>query len=166
MTRAEALRDLVARGRQFDAARLHTLADELGLPLSDILVIAGHPVPAHLLPPARDREILEEFAYRVTFCDHARLEALENYVSCLALSNPASAPEGPEDAEATASGMDRFARIFSGFLRNRGFGVRELPFAGLSRVTVKGMMGSGWPKLQQLNAMAGPLGWSVEDWPL
>ncbi|MDL4773732.1 MULTISPECIES: hypothetical protein [Thermomonosporaceae] len=163
MTRAEALRDLVARGKQFDAARLRALADELGLPLSDILVIAGHPVPALLLPPARDREVLKEFAYRVTFCDHARLGSLEDYVSCPALGNPASAAEVPEDAEATPSGMDRFARIFSGFLRNRGFGVRELPFAGLSRVTINGMMRAGWHNMQQLKAMTGPLGWSVED---
>ncbi|MEU5993849.1 hypothetical protein ABZ806_33170 [Spirillospora sp. NPDC047418] len=163
MTRAEVLRDLVARGRQFDAARLHALAEELSLPASDIFVIAGHSVPAHLLPPDRDRKVMREFAYRVTYCDHAQLASLKDFVSSLASTSPAPAAEIPEDAEAAPPGMSGFPRIFNGLLHNRGFGVSELPFAGLSQSTINGMLSGRWYSLQQLKAMAGPLGWNFED---
>ncbi|MEU8800572.1 hypothetical protein [Spirillospora sp. NPDC048819] len=163
MARAEVLRDLVARGRQFDAARLHSLADELNLPISDVFVIAGHPVPAHLLPPARDREVMREFAYRVTYCDHALLASLTDFVSNLVSTTPAPAAEMPVDAEVAPPGTSGFPRILSGLLRNRGFGLSELPFAGLSRSTINGMLSGRWYSLRQLKAMAGPLGWTSED---
>ncbi|MFI0406191.1 hypothetical protein [Actinomadura sp. 3N508] len=164
MTRAEVLRDLVARGREFDTARLHELADELGLPISDLFVIAGHPVPARLLPPDRDREVMRDFAYRVTFCDHAQLSSLRDFVSCLASTNPARAGELPRDAEAAPIGVDGFPRIFDGLLRNRGFRrVPDLPFTGMSRSTINGMLSGRWYSLPQLKTIAGPLGWEFAD---
>jgi hypothetical protein len=163
MTRAEVLRDLVARRRRFDATRLHALADELDLPLSDIFVVAGHPVPAHLLPPDRDRRILREFAYRVTRCDHARLATLEGFVSRLVSTGPAPPTEPREEVEPPPPSTDEFGKIFAGLLRNRGFGLTELPFTGLSRTTIRGMMDGTWYSPHQLKAMSGPLGWRYED---
>ncbi|MFC5753643.1 hypothetical protein [Actinomadura rugatobispora] len=157
MTRAELLRALVATGRRYEPARLHELAAELDLPVSDLFVIAGRPVPAHLLPPDRDREVMREFAYRVTYCDHARLASLEDFVTGLA-----SAAETPDEMEA-ASDMDGLPRILDGLLRNRGFGAGELPFTGLARSTINGMLSGRWHNLRQLHAMAGPLGWELED---
>ncbi|GAA2417331.1 hypothetical protein GCM10010191_29880 [Actinomadura vinacea] len=59
--------------------------------------------------------------------------------------------------------MGGFAGILDGLMRNRGFGMREMPFAGLSRGTIHGMPKGRYQTLQQLNAMAGPLGWRFED---
>ncbi|MER7365130.1 hypothetical protein [Nonomuraea wenchangensis] len=163
MTRAEMLSNLVVEGRRYDLAKLRELAAELDLPLADVLVVAEHPVPACLLPPPRDGRALCEFAYRVTHCDHAQLASLEASVSRL-VSADSSSGRGVSDAgAATASDRDGFAGVLDGLLRNRGFGVMELPFAGLSRSTINGMLNGRWHTLQQLKAMAGPLGWRYED---
>ncbi|MFJ8104819.1 hypothetical protein [Streptomyces sp. NPDC096132] len=163
MRRAEVLRELVAQGRSHSPERIHELAADLGLLAADLFVIAGRPVPAHLLPPARDAEVLREFTYRVTFCGHAQLASLQEFVLSQASAGPGPAPEVPHDARSAPSGTDRFADILDGFLRNRGLGIRELPFAGLSVSTIRGMLGGRFHNLQQLKAMAGPLGWTLED---
>ena len=49
---------------------------------SDLMVIAGHPVPAELRPPERDRQVVREFAYRVTFCDHPQMGARRSSTRC------------------------------------------------------------------------------------
>jgi hypothetical protein len=48
-------------------------------------------------------------------------------------------------------------------MRNRGLGVREFPFVGLSMSTITGMLRGRWHRLSQLQAVAGPLGWRVKD---
>ncbi|MDX3539301.1 hypothetical protein PV721_34255 [Streptomyces sp. MB09-01] len=56
--------------------------------------------------------------------------------------------------------------VFNGLLRNRGFGIKELPFAGLSRSTLLGMVSDWRPtphRRYQLCAIAGPLGWRLPD---
>lgn len=169
MERAEALQDLVAAGAATDPARCVELAAEYGMLVSDLLVVAGHPVPEHLRPPPRDREALREFAYRVTFCDHAQLALLETIVLSLPNVNPYfTRPTESQSAEADAAkpGADRFAHILDGLMRNRGFGLRELPFTGLSQSTIKGMLahGEGSPsQLMQLKAMSAVLGWTFAD---
>ncbi|MEJ8646016.1 hypothetical protein WKI68_41935 [Streptomyces sp. MS1.HAVA.3] len=50
MERAHFLSNLAANGTDITAQRLTELATELDLPAADLLVIAGHPVPAELLP--------------------------------------------------------------------------------------------------------------------
>jgi hypothetical protein len=163
MTRAEVLRDLTATGREHDPARLRRLAAELGLPASDMFVVAGRPVPAHLLPPARDHQIMREFAYRVTFCDHAQLASLEAFVSALSSPGPTPTSDVPHDVTAAPPGTDGFASVLAGLMRNRGFGLHEMPFTGLAKSTINGMLKGRWHNLTQLKAMAGPLGWRVED---
>ena len=158
MTRAVVLRDLMANGTGFGPERLRATAVELGLPLADVLVVAGQPVPAELLPPERDPEILRAFTYRVTYCDHRQLAVLEEFVRSLAAESPAAGV-----ARDAAPGPDRFADIFNGLLRNRGLGRRELPFAGLSMSTIVGLQQGRWHNLKQLAAMAGPLGWQLAD---
>ena len=76
MTRAEVLRDLLDHGRDYDMPRLEESAVELGLPMADVLVVGGQPVPGHLLPPDRDNDVVREFVYRVTYCNHPQLAAL------------------------------------------------------------------------------------------
>ena len=83
MTRAEVLRDLVVNGHGRSHESLYELAGQLGLPAADVFVIAGQPVPARLLSPARDPEVFHAFTYRVTFCNHAQLAALESFVLSL-----------------------------------------------------------------------------------
>ncbi|MFI9784963.1 hypothetical protein ACIHEI_15860 [Kitasatospora sp. NPDC051984] len=51
-------------------------------------------------------------------------------------------------------------------IHNRGFGLRELPFMGLSRSTLPSMVESWEPSPHhryQLCAIAGPLGWTLPD---
>lgn len=157
------LRALVAKGREYDSARLHELGTALGLPASDLFVVAGRSVPAHLLPPARDSEIVRDFTYRVTFCDHAQLAFLEGFVSVLASAGSASATDMAHDLEAAPPAMEGFSAVLDGLMRNRGLGIREMPFTGLSVSTINGMLSGRWHSLQQLKAMAGPLGWRFED---
>jgi hypothetical protein len=56
-----------------------------------------------------------------------------------------------------------FPAVLRGLLDNRGFGIREFPFVGLSRSTIRGMLGGAWHRLLQVQAVAGPLGWRVAD---
>ena len=58
--------------------------------------------------------------------------------------------------------VDPFPAILQDLMDNRGLGVLEFPFVGLSRSTVVGMLRRGWHRLSQLHAVAGPLGWCVE----
>ncbi|MFI6903949.1 hypothetical protein ACIBKY_21985 [Nonomuraea sp. NPDC050394] len=157
MPRAEMLSKLAIEGRRYDLARLREVAEELDLPIADTLAVAGLSVPARLLPPPRDHRALREFAYRVTHCDHAQLASLEAYVARLAPADVAQ-----EDGVPTASAEAGFANILAGLIRNRGFGVMELPFTGLSRSTINGMLSGRRHTLQQLKAISGPLGWKFE----
>lgn len=128
-------------------------------------MVAGHPVPAELRPPERDAEVLKRFARRISHCDHARLAALEAFVRSLpriAASGPAGEPPwlGRRPAET------RFAAVLGELIRNRGFGIPELPFMGLSFSTLYGMVWRWGPSphnVQQLCAVAGPLGWTLPD---
>ncbi|MGW4465269.1 hypothetical protein [Micromonospora sp. NPDC004704] len=159
MRRAEVLHDLLGKGRGYDMPRMETLAAELGLPVADVLVVGGNPVPGDLLPPDRDRKVMRAFTYRVTYCNHPQLAALREFL--LALPVEGAAPE-PWPARDPAD-QDPFPAILHGLMRNRGFGVYEFPFVGLSISTIRGMLGGAWHRLSQLQAVAGPLGWSTED---
>ncbi|GAA1405251.1 hypothetical protein GCM10009662_35160 [Catellatospora coxensis] len=159
MTRARVLRDLLESGRDHDTSRLEEVAVELGLPLADVLVVAGRPVPGSLLPPERDGEVMREFGYRVTFCGHPQLAALGEFLSSMPdegaapESRPARDPADPKP----------FAAVLDGLLRNRGLGLRELPFVGLALPTIRRMLGGGGQSLPALQQVAGPLGWRLED---
>ena len=159
MRRTEVLRDLLDNGRDYDTPRLEQLAAEFRLPVADVLVVAGHPVPGYLLPPDRDKDVMRAFTYRVMYCNHPQLAALREFL--LALPNEGATPE-PRQARDPAD-PDPFPAILSDLMRNRGFGVREFPFVGLSMTTVVGMLRGKWHWLSQLQAVAGPLGWSMED---
>jgi hypothetical protein len=134
---------------------------------SDLLVIAGHPVPAELRPPERDHQVVREFAYRVTFCDHSQMATLKAFIHTLPTAGPHTAtpaePLGMRDLHPDAS---RFATILRGLLHNRGFGPRELPFVVLSLSTIMERLTRDrhdehrWPTLSKL---AGPLGWKFQD---
>jgi hypothetical protein len=157
------LRVLLDEGRAQPPLRLAELAGALGLPLADVLVVAGHPVPGHLLPPDRDREVMRAFTYRVTYCKHRELTALRQFL--LALPDERLAQSGPQRTRPARdpADPDPFPAILRGLLDNRGFGLREFPFVGLSRSTIKGMLYGVWHRLSQLQAVAGPLGWRVAD---
>jgi hypothetical protein len=159
VTRTEVLRELRDAGRDYNTPRLEELAAELGLPVADVLLVAGHPVPGHLLPPDRDKNVMRAFTYRVTYCNHPQLAALREFL--LALPDEGAAAE-PRPARDPAD-PEPFPAILDGLMRNRGFGLREFPFVGLSMSTVKGMLNGAWHRLSQLQAMAGPLCWSLED---
>ncbi|MFF3837677.1 hypothetical protein [Streptomyces sp. NPDC001930] len=168
MERTDILRGLAARGADTSPQRLSDLAAELGIPVADLFVVAGHPVPSELLPPARDAEATGEFAYRVSHCGHAQLTALEEFVrslprvATLEPPAPSAQPDSPCGGPAGSGG----STVFNGLLRNRGFGIDELPFLGLSRSTLR-TMSSRWEpsphRRFQLCAVAGPLGWTLPD---
>ncbi|MFC4072789.1 hypothetical protein [Actinoplanes subglobosus] len=159
MTRVELLRELRDNGRRLTTSRLEKCAGELDLPLADVLVVAGHAVPGHLLPPNRDLNVLRAFAYRVTYCSHTQLAELQRFVS--ALPNKGAPPE-PRPARSQAD-HDPFPAVLQGLMGNRGLGLRELPFVGLSLSTIRGMLGGAWHRLPQLQAVSGPLGWRTAD---
>ena len=159
MTRTEVLRDLLDNGRDLPPARLAELAAELGLPLADVLLVGGHPVPGRLLPPDRDREVMREFAYRVTYCHHAQLAALCEFLRGLPDVDTASETRPARDR----ADADPFPAVLHGLMANRGFGPKEFPFVGLSMSTIRGMLGGAWHKLSQLQAAAGPLAWKTAD---
>ncbi|WP_042435964.1 hypothetical protein [Streptacidiphilus anmyonensis] len=165
MERATTLGSLATRGEAVAPQRLAELAAEFDIPVADLLVVAGHPVPEELLPPERDGKAVRAFAYRVSHCGHAQLTVLDDYVRSL----PRVAPAGgfvqttsPRHPPATTG----FAAVLGGLIRNRGFGIRELPFMGLSLSTLYGMTSHWGPsphRPQQLCAVAGPLGWTLSD---
>lgn len=165
MERAIILSSLAASGTGTAPQRLTELAAELDIPAADLLVVAGHPVPAELLPPERDARVMRQFAYRVSYCNHSRLAALEAFVRSLprvAAREPFVQPAWPGRRPAET----RFAAVLGALIRNRGFGIRELPFMGLSLSTLHGMMWRWDPsphRRQQLSAVAGPLGWTLPD---
>ncbi|MFC9947800.1 hypothetical protein [Streptomyces pratensis] len=108
---------------------------------------------------------MRQFAYLVSYCDHAQLAALEAFVRTLpraATPGPFVQPPwpGPRPAET------RLAAVLGALIRNRGFRIRELPFMGLSRSTLHSMVrrcDPGPHRRQQLSAVAGPLGWNLPD---
>lgn len=159
VTRVELLRELRDNGRRFTTSRLEKCAGELDLPLADVLVVAGQAVPGHLLPPDRDLNVLRAFAYRVTYCNHTQLAELQRFVS--ALPNLGTPPE-PRPARSPTD-RDPFPAVLQGLMDNRGLGLREFPFVGLSLSTIRGMLGGAWHRLPQLQAVAGPLGWRTAD---
>ncbi|MEU4238224.1 hypothetical protein [Actinoplanes sp. NPDC026619] len=159
MTRAGILRDLLDNGRDHDAPRLAELARVLGLPVADVLVVGGHPVPGQLLPPDREKKVLREFTYRVTYCDHPQLAALCAFLDGMPDERPPAEARPARDL----AGVDPFPGVLRGLMSNRGFGVLEFPFVGLSRSTIAGMLGGAWHQLSQLQEVAGPLGWRPGD---
>lgn len=68
MERTTILSSLAASGTDTAPQRLTELAAELDIPAADLLVVAGKPVPAKLLPPKRDAGVMRQFAYRVSYC--------------------------------------------------------------------------------------------------
>ncbi|RSM84892.1 hypothetical protein DMH04_18670 [Kibdelosporangium aridum] len=144
-------------GPSYEPARLYELAAELDLLVSDVLVVAGHPVPARLRPPARDRDVMRAFARQFVTADHARLASVKNLIVAMASTNPA--PEGPASAPAGRA----FHEIFTGLLRNRGLDARSMPFTGLSVSTIYGVAEGRSHSLQQLSVVAGPLAWQFDD---
>jgi hypothetical protein len=165
MERATILRDLATSGSDAVPQRLTELAVELRIPAADLFVVAGHPVPAELLPPERDATATRQFAYRVSCCDHAQLAALETFVRSLP-RDPAPEPLTRLTSPSGRPPETRLAAVLGALIRNRGFGIRELPFMGLSRSTLLGMVSRCDPsphRRQQLSAMAGPLGWTLPD---
>lgn len=165
MERAIILSSLAASGTDTAPQRLTELAAELDIPAADLLVVAGHPVPAELLPPERDAGVMRQFAYRVSHCDHSQLATLEAFVRSMprvAAPEPFVPPVWPGRRPAET----RLAAALGGLIRNRGFGIRELPFMGLSLSTLHGMVWRWDPsphRRQQLSAVAGPLGWTLPD---
>lgn len=165
MERATILSSLAASGTDTAPQRLTELAAELDIPAADLLVVAGHPVPAELLPPERDAGVMRQFAYRVSHCDHSQLAALEAFVRSLprvVSPGPFVQPTWPGRRPAET----RLAATLGALIRNRGFGIRELPFMGLAHSTLLGMMWRCDPsphRRQQLSAVAGPLGWRLPD---
>lgn len=168
MQRADLIRDLVVRGTETSADRCRDLAAELGLLVSDVLTIAGHPVPPELLPPDRDARVFKAVALKFCICDHETMPALLDFIRDLPV--PALDPTPRADADRkvfTRPDAGHFARILDGFLRNRGFTHANLPFMGLARSTIVGAMLSEDHRSEhrwfQLSQMAGPLGWRFED---
>jgi len=167
MERADILRDLVARGTDTDPARCVELAAELGMLASDLLVLAGHPVPSDLLPPERDLRVMREFASHVTCCDHAQMAALGAFIRQLPSADPRSSPATAAPRRVYAQpDAGHFAKVLDGLLRNRGFGLKELPFMGLSISTILGVLThdrQSEHRWFQLSNLAGPLGWRFRD---
>jgi hypothetical protein len=165
--RTDILRELVARGTDTDPARCVELAAELDMLASDLFVVAGHPVPADLLPPERDPQVMKEFAYRATFCNHAQMAALEEFVHSLPHLDPEPllSPVAPRRVYAQPDAGPS-PRVLDGLMRNRGFGIKELPFTGLSMSTIYHALTHDrhsehrWYRLSNL---AGPLGWKFLD---
>ncbi|MGW4652022.1 hypothetical protein [Kitasatospora sp. NPDC004289] len=168
MERTTALRGIAANGSRLTPEELARKATELELPLADLYVLAGRQVPDGLLPPERDAEVAREFGYRASLCGHGALAELEEFVRGL----PRLAAPGPFTQSGV--GHDRpygpgFATVFAGLMRNRGFGIRSLPFVGLSRSTLVQMVrnyedeGMKPHHEYQLCAVAGVLGWTLRD---
>jgi hypothetical protein len=102
---------------------------------------------------------MREFTYRVTYCNHPQLAALHEFLLALPHEGAASEPWPARDP----TDPDPFPAILGGLMHSRGFGVREFPFVALSRSTIRGMLHGAWHSLPQLQKVAGPLGWRLED---
>jgi hypothetical protein len=128
-----------------DPARCTELAVSLGMLVSDLLVVAGHPVPADLLPPKRDARVIKEFAYRTANCDHAQIAALVEFIRLPpdAAPDPSLPPTAPRKVYWRPE-ASYLATVLDGLIRNRGFTPWELPFIGLSMSTIFGLL-SGVP---------------------
>ncbi|MFE2878249.1 hypothetical protein ACFXG6_17875 [Streptomyces roseus] len=75
---------------------------------------------------------------------------------------PLTQPTSPYGAPAES----RLGAVLNGLIRNRGFGVGELPFVALSRSTLHHMVADWGPsphRRHQLCAMSGVLGWRLPD---
>ncbi|MHA6762662.1 hypothetical protein [Streptacidiphilus sp. PAMC 29251] len=167
MERADILRDLTAKGADTAPQHLADLSERLGILTSDLLVVAGQPVPAELLPPERDARVLKELAYRASYCDHAQLAALESFVEALPRGGQdTSPPSAASRVPLARPDAGPFAAVLAGLLRNRGFGPRELPFLGLALSTIYGALTFDRPdehRWFRLSRLAGPLGWRLPD---
>ncbi|MCX4807962.1 hypothetical protein ACFWWM_22805 [Streptomyces sp. NPDC058682] len=101
----------------------------------------------------------------MSHCDHAQLAALEAFVRSLPrLPAPGVFVQPPWPYSRPAE--TRLAAVLGGLIRNRGFGIRELPFVGLSFSTLNEMVRRSDPsphRWQLLSAVAGPLGWTLPD---
>ncbi|MFF4341908.1 hypothetical protein ACFY00_18480 [Kitasatospora sp. NPDC001540] len=173
--RLAALRALATEGSALPPGRLAALAAELDLPLADLYVVAGREVPDELLPPEREDRVLRGFAERVSHCDHGQLAAIEAYVRALPPVPDAPRPTAPPPFFAGPGGARRaepppaergFAVTLLGMFRNRGFSLGSLPFMGLSRSTVTGLVRSWVPnqhRRYQLLGLTGPLGWPLPE---
>jgi hypothetical protein len=166
--RADILRNLVARGSDTDPARCAEIAADLGLLTSDVLGVAGQPVPADLLPPERDARVTKEFAYRASYCNHAQMAELTDFIRGLPVAAQEPSPPLPSERKIRAHpDAGHFATVLHEMMRNRGFGPGELPFMGLSLSTIYGSMLTHDRRDEhrwfQLSNIAGPLGWRFED---
>ncbi|MFK0238604.1 hypothetical protein [Streptomyces vinaceus] len=165
MERADILSSLAASGADTAPEVLTDLAAEFDIPAADLLVIAGHPVPAELLPPQRDAAIMKQFAYRVSHCDHAQLALLADFVRAQPRLD-AVAPFVQSTSPYFTPAESGLGAVFNGMIRNRGFGAKELPFVGLSLSTLFGMVSDWRPtpnRRYELCAIAGLLGWRLPD---
>ncbi|MBY8876167.1 hypothetical protein [Actinacidiphila acidipaludis] len=168
MERTRILEELAGRGTDTNAARCAEIAADLGLLRSDVLAVAGHPVPPELLPPVRDARVMREFAYRAGHCDHARMAALTDFIRSLPAPPPDPSPRPEPDRKVQAHpDAGPFAAVLDALIRHRGFGVPELPFMGLSLSTIRGSMlrfdRRDQHRWYRLANVAGPLGWRFED---
>jgi hypothetical protein len=166
--RADILRDLVAWGTKTTPERCTEVAADLGLLTCDVLTIAGHPVPAGLLPPQREARVMREFAYCASHCDHVQMAALIDFIRTQPVALPDPSLPAPAERKVYAHpDAGHFAVMLDGLLRNRGFGPGELPFTGLSLATIYHSMLThdlrSEHRRYQLGDMAGPLGRRVED---
>ena len=92
----------------------------------------------------------------------AELEEFVRAMPRLAAPGPFLQPTSPHHRPAESG----FGAVLNGLIRNRGFGIRELPFVGLSLSTLYGMVSRWAPsphRQHQLRAVAGPLGWTLPD---
>ncbi|RSM84893.1 hypothetical protein DMH04_18675 [Kibdelosporangium aridum] len=161
MTRAEVLQDLLANGTEHSSGTLRRSAAELDLPLADLLVIAGHPVPAHLRPPERDPEAVYAFINRGTYFSHSQLASLKDFVVSLAEERPAV--EAVESA-ALIRKPSGSGEIVTGFIQNRGFPVDRLHYVtALAKSTIRRLLHGSPIGPRALRVVAFLLGWRFAD---
>src|ERR1700739_3278444 len=104
-------------------------------------MVAGHPVPGDLRPSERDARVVKEFAYRASFCDHAQMAALVDFIRLpLSAASHPSLPTAAPRKVCWRPEASYLATVLDGLIRNRGFSPWELPFMGLSLSTVFGVL--------------------------
>jgi hypothetical protein len=153
----------VAHGAETDPERCAEIAATLNLLTSDVLTIAGHPVPAALLPPQRDARVMKRFVPYAAHCNHAQMATLTDFIHTLPTAPPDLSPTACPGRKVYADPQaGHFAPILDGLMRNRGFGPGELPFIGLSLSTIYNSMLTHDRRDEhrwfQLSNTAGPLG--------